>query len=981
MDGDQVDSIRAVSNAVEIEITPVEKSEFPWGSRAEGVQVRLRPRKLVWNEGEDPAFEVDIRNVGTREMQTCLIHSLALEVDGEVCPPRAWRALGTIGVSLFAPGDQHTISARLSYFDMPEKGAGELSPGKHTLKAVYLDNHSDRGLYTSLDKYDTMALASSNTVEIEILASRSDVGSQTDVRAMIEEIKKRSDRGWQAVGVLSKMGPEAEEAIECLIEAGLDKDLRFGDGQQSTAAYRGSVLYSLSRMTWARDRVLPVLQKVAQDSEEEADVRRQVILALRNIGKNAMPILRKLTEAEDRSVRDAAHGAIGHLLEKEEGLSKDDYYSPLIEKDPFGPSVLQYLANAKGIVNYGRPHPLTQKIKKLYREQLAKQPDPQLAWRLARIVQNGLKNTELMWAAPVDWSRVRWPREDPTENYATLAEVLQLGFEHAEPGSQLQRQFGTSLAKLRLLQGDWDGMNAMLRELGQEPIPKESRQWLPAPPVDWEEGLGPQWKKADESMRSGNCGLEFRIEKDGKGLKGAHFLVKRAPEPTNVITTGVSIDTLFFRPSPLTGFSSFGYKAADRPMTRYAVSDESGIVRFEKLPRIPIKIEVLVPTSNFQEAASNWDLCMEVEPDKFKIAKKYGAGAINTQIPPAVAELKEGQTVKYPKLVVRTEGRRAWGEEVGGLRAAVDFVPDKTSYVLGERADVRLHIKNVSDKNVEFESISARQDYAIVRDSEGREVKVDKKFRRGTVGPRRHIIKPGEVLVLDTTGIGFGDIDDKALVNQPKEPYYVGSIVHCNVGEYFIRYRVNRNLMTGERKVTITPRPKVDPRKFELVLEKQSMLEALNEVMRKYRARICFEHTGSDSGAARHVLSGTFFGSTVPELLDKLTQGSPYKWEKFFRTYVVYPKQGSVLRFSVKTDISDSPLDWVARKILEQDPVGKKIEVDAVFNGNMRARLSISKHYAMYALARATDSAGHNDVVWSLTEANGRRVLSFHKLG
>ncbi len=486
------------------------------------------------------------------------------------------------------------------------------------------------------------------------------------VPRMIEEINKRSNYGWHAVGVLTKMGPEAEEAIPWLIEAALDKDLRFGDGRQSTTAYRGSVLYSLSRMTWARDRVIPVLQKVAEDSEEVAGVRRQVILALRDVGKGAMPILQKLTETEEHSVRDAAHGAIGQLLEKEEGLSKDDYYTPLIERDPFDPSVLQYLGNAKGIVNYGRPHPLTQNIKKLYRERLAKQTDPQLAWRLASIIQNGLKNTELMWAAPADGSKVRWPREDPTENYTTLAEVLQLGFDHAESGSQLQRQFGISLAKLRLLQGDWDRMNAMLKELGQEQIPKESRQWLHAPPVDWEEGVGSQWKIADESMRSGNCGLEFRIEKDGKGLQGVHFLVKRAPESTNVIQTGISIDTLFFEPYPLKGFSSFGYKAADRPMTRYAVSDESGIVRFEKLPNIPIKIEVLVPTSNFPEAVSNWDLWMEVEPGKYKIAKKYGAGAVNTQEPPAVAKLKEGQKVHYPNLVVRVEGEVAWGEAVEG---------------------------------------------------------------------------------------------------------------------------------------------------------------------------------------------------------------------------------------------------------------------------------------------------------------------------
>ena len=301
------------------------------------------------------------------------------------------------------------------------------------------------------------------------------------VPRMVEEVKRRTNHGWHAVGVLSQMGPVAEDAVALLIATALDKDLRFGDGRQSTTAYRGSVLGSLSRMTWARDRVIPVLQKVAEDSEEEAGVRRQVILALRGVGKGAMPILQKLTEVEERSVRDAAHGALGQLLEKEEGLSKDDYYTPLIEKDPFGPSVLQYIGNAKGIANYGRPHPLTQKIKKLYRERLAKQPDPQLAWQLAAIIQNGLRNTDIVWAAPTGGGASQWDREDPAESYATLAEVLELGFRHAEANSELQLKFGISLAKLRLLEGDWDGMNEMLQALGQEPIPKESRQWLADP--------------------------------------------------------------------------------------------------------------------------------------------------------------------------------------------------------------------------------------------------------------------------------------------------------------------------------------------------------------------------------------------------------------------------------------------------------------------------------------------------------------------
>jgi len=474
------------------------------------------------------------------------------------------------------------------------------------------------------------------------------------VPRLAEEVKKRTKHGWHAVGVLAKMGPEAEEAVPLLIEVALDEDLRFGDVGLSPAAYRGTVLYSLSKMTWAKDRVTPVLQRIAQDGEENPDVRASAIWALTNIPKEAMPILEKLTEAEERRIRDSARSAIAQVMDKEGQITKSDYYTQLIEKDPFDPSVPQYLWSTKGIINLGHPHPLTQKIKKLYRRRLATEPDPELAWRLATIIQYGLRNTNLEWAAPAGGSTVRSPREDPAESYVTLAEVLELGFRHAQPNSQLWSKFSIALAKLRLLQGNWDGMNEMLKKLGREPIPAGSRPWLSAPPVDWQDDLHTKWQVADDSMHSGDCSLEFKIEKDGKGLKGVHFLVKRAPEPTNVTNTGISTDTLFYAPYPLKDFDSFGYRAKDRPLTRYAISDESGIVRFDRLPDIPVKIEVLVPTSNFPEPVSNWDLWMEVEPGKFKIAKIYGgADAVGAGLPPAPEELRPGETVHYPRLVVR----------------------------------------------------------------------------------------------------------------------------------------------------------------------------------------------------------------------------------------------------------------------------------------------------------------------------------------
>ncbi len=77
-------------------------------------------------------------------------------------------------------------------------------------------------------------------------------------------------------------------------------------------------------------------------------------------------------------------------------------------------------------------------------------------------------NTAVEWAAPTDSSSGRANREDPTESFTSIAEVLALGFTDAQVGLELRRNFGYALAKLRLLQGDWDRMNAVLKEMPQQ---------------------------------------------------------------------------------------------------------------------------------------------------------------------------------------------------------------------------------------------------------------------------------------------------------------------------------------------------------------------------------------------------------------------------------------------------------------------------------------------------------------------------------
>jgi len=450
----------------------------------------------------------------------------------------------------------------------------------------------------------------------------------------------------------SKEDPETTDASRGPSVADVDAAKKWVAGMGGTERKYGGRTVAEWIEVWGEIEktpdLIPLLKEVGEDSEQAETIRAIAVRVLPDMGEEAIPVLQAFTRSDNDRVREAAHGALAALAEKQGVQTKDDYYIDLIERKPFDPNVPGYL---------GRIHPLTQKVKALYRERLREEPDPQLAWQLATIIQNGLTGTAIEWAVPAEgWQPQRW-RIDPAESFATLGEVLEIGFRHSERGSDLWRSFGTALAKLRLLQGDWDGMNAVLEKMGDERIPQQDRPWLTAPPVDWSQGLRSRWGRADESMRSGNCSLEFRFEKGEGGLKGAHVLVKRAPEPRNaVVYTGFGGDTMLYSAGPLsTNFQdSFGYTGKDRTMTRYAVSDESGVVRFDRLPDIPIKIEVVVPTANFPEVGPSWDIWMELEPGKFEVAAvgRQADGA-NWYEPPGVAELREGETVYYPRMVVR----------------------------------------------------------------------------------------------------------------------------------------------------------------------------------------------------------------------------------------------------------------------------------------------------------------------------------------
>jgi len=354
-----------------------------------------------------------------------------------------------------------------------------------------------------------------------------------------------------------------------------------------------------------------------------------------------------------------------------------------------------------------------------------------------------------------------------------------------------------------------------------------------------------------------------------------------------------------------------------------------------------------------------------------------------------------------------------WGEEVNGLRVAVQFVPEKASYSLGERVNVRYHVQNVSDHDIQIASRASRQDLPFIKDEEGNNVSVHGYRQLGFSGEVRHILVPSKTAVLNGYALGFEDADDPALIGPPVMPLAC-EVVRCEPGKHFIHYEVRLpdlkvisyddgkdnvpepndwqgTLRTGVREVVITSRPEADLQRFKVVLHRESIHSAVLKLVRKYRARVCFEKfdVNLNPGVIRYnnKITGTFSGPTISKLLDILCQNTDgrYRWTKHSKTYVVHPEQ-SQLMFTVALNISKTPLKEVVRRIMDQGPDSQEIAIKQVteypisktHSEGIVKGVNISKHYAMYALCRAVENTGKGEYVWSFD--NYYQRLTLHHL-
>jgi len=174
-----------LSNAIEIEVLPdqpangvraeeTKKREAPkskrvsWGPAAEGVQCRLRAAKRSWQQGRIPDLSVDWRNKGTGNWEITLPRgNWELEIDGSRHEPSV-REPRNQRVALEPGGRPRGLEVPVLSNGILGLVLHDLSPGKHTLRLVYMLN-------SPADTAETPLRVVSNPLEINVLPVDDDV--------------------------------------------------------------------------------------------------------------------------------------------------------------------------------------------------------------------------------------------------------------------------------------------------------------------------------------------------------------------------------------------------------------------------------------------------------------------------------------------------------------------------------------------------------------------------------------------------------------------------------------------------------------------------------------------------------------------------------------------------------------------------------------------------------------------------------------
>lgn len=130
-----------------------------------------------------------------------------------------------------------------------------------------------------------------------------------------------------------------------------------------------------------------------------------------------------------------------------------------------------------------------------------------------------------------------------------------------------------------------------------------------------------------------------------------------------------------------------------------------------------------------------------------------------------------------------------WGERVNGLRAAVEFIPEKECYNFGEVIGIQYKVQNVSERIIQLSTTTWRfgaESKCVIKDKGGKSIPVSGTFFTGRSKVDRYEILPGEAVVLKSSSLAIAK--DWAQAKGFRHPIAYSAVL--KPGEYSLRYEL-----------------------------------------------------------------------------------------------------------------------------------------------------------------------------------------------
>jgi hypothetical protein len=337
----------------------------------------------------------------------------------------------------------------------------------------------------------------------------------------------------------------------------------------------------------------------------------------------------------------------------------------------------------------------------------------------------------------------------------------------------------------------------------------------------------------------------------------------------------------------------------------------------------------------------------------------------------------------------RGEDGIAWGQAQGSLRLGLEIVSSTREFSAGDKLVPRLHIQNVGRETIEVSVMATRLDTVARHGADDREILITARDSGvlGDVNLLHQTIEPGAYGgVTFINGVILGGAG-AAASEEERKLFGPAVVANLTPGTYRLRYRfmdvtisIRRQVPgimgmtrwsewqplrepteTGAVEFTVKP---VAP--FTIALNGQRMEEIVAMLRVSYGLPVHFEAVrgpGAD-GADAATISGVFTAPTMSALLERLTEGSAYRVERFGDSFVILPRGGSALEFPVTLDAQNIPSQEAVGKILLgaspdvgiRTTEGPHVPSDVwAMRLQMTGSLDVSRIEAWKALTQATE--------------------------